>query len=54
MKIDVPSIIFVYLNDDKTHAYNFVKKLSYNRFGIATQCVTRSKIESAKTGFNQM
>ena len=54
LKFDIPSIIFVYLNDDKTRAYNFVKKLSYNKFGIATQCVTRSKIESAKAGFDQM
>ena len=54
-QLDVPSIVFVYLDDEKSsQIYNIIKKLSYNEFGIITQCVTSSKIESAKTGLGQM
>ena len=54
-KLDVPSIVFIYLEDEKSsQIYNIIKKLSYNEFGIITQCVTSSKIESAKTGLDQM
>jgi hypothetical protein len=44
--IEVPSMVFVYLPDDSTDRYNFIKFLSHFVFGVNTQCSVQSKFSS--------
>jgi hypothetical protein len=49
--IEVPSMVFVYLPDDSTETYNFIKFLSHFAFGVNTQCSIQSTFSSQR---NQM
>jgi len=47
-QVECPSLVFVYLPDETTETYHFVKLLAQFEFGVQSQCVVSTKFCSQK------
>ena len=47
--VECPSLVFVYLEDDSTDTYSYVKMLSHFFAGVQSQCVVSAKYSGQKS-----
>jgi hypothetical protein len=46
--LELPSIVFVILPDEKAESYGVTKKLSHYEFGLQTQCIIATKFQGQR------
>jgi hypothetical protein len=46
--LEIPSIVFVFLPDDKAQSYGVTKALSYFQYGVTTQCVITKSFDKQR------